>query len=139
METLALDAFVPAFLRRRVARNVAPSGPVVERFQGAVLLADLSGFSTLSENFARRGPRGAEDLKDLLNLFFGRLVETVHGHGGQVLTFPGDAILALWPAEDGDVSFAARLAARCALEAQETMGQISGPDVASDARGHRRG
>jgi class 3 adenylate cyclase/tetratricopeptide (TPR) repeat protein len=124
MDVLALDAFVPALLRRRVALHRVPTGPVVERFQAALLLADLSGFSTVAEHLARRGPRGAEDLKDLLNLFFGHLVDTVHGYGGQVLTFPGDAILALWPADDGDVSYAARLATRCALEAQETMARL---------------
>ena len=129
METLALDAFVPDVIRRRVAIDRPPTGPVVERFPAALLLADLSGFSTLAENLSRRGPRGAEDLKDLLNLFFGRLVELVHGHGGQVLTFPGDAILALWPADDGDVTSAARLAAQCALEAQRTMALTRGSDV----------
>jgi class 3 adenylate cyclase/tetratricopeptide (TPR) repeat protein len=129
MDPLTLDAFVPDLLRRRVAGSRPPNGPVLERFQAALLLADLSGFSTLSEGLARRGPRGAEDLKDLLNRFFGRLVDMVHGHGGQVLTFPGDAVLALWPADDGDVSLAARIAVGCALEAQAAMDQVAEPDV----------
>src|SRR5262249_43459363 len=105
-----LDAFVPAFIRQRIAVEPSPpAGGVAERFPAALLLADLSGFSGLAERFAQRGPAGAEDLKDLLNLFFGRLIDMVAVHGGQVLKFPGDATLAFWPVEQGDLSSAACL------------------------------
>jgi len=87
-----------------------------------VLFADLSGFSHLAEQLARRGPRGAEDLKDLLNVFFGRLVDLVHRHGGQVASFPGDAAVALWPI-DAEDEWSLRMAARCGLEAQRVFAQ----------------
>jgi class 3 adenylate cyclase len=93
-----------------------------------VLFADLSGFSALAEHLAERGPRGAEDLKSLLNLFFGRLVDLVHAHGGQVVDFPGDAVLALWPAVD-DGSIEARHATRCGLEAQEALAGLEPRDA----------
>src|SRR5262249_57887012 len=74
-----------------------------EWIRGAVLMVDLSGFSALAERLSGRGARGAEDLKDLLNAFFGRLVDLVDAHGGHVLGFPGDGALVLWPDDDNDV------------------------------------
>lgn len=128
MNDLLLDAFVPTLIHQRLAKNPSlPTGPDAERFHAALLLADVSGFSTLAERYARRGPRGAEDLKDLLNLFFGRLVDVVDSHGGQVFKFPGDATLALWPSE-GDVSAAAHRAALCALAAQQALRDIVSPE-----------
>jgi class 3 adenylate cyclase/tetratricopeptide (TPR) repeat protein len=125
---LLLDAFVPTLIRQKLAKNPSlPTGPDAERFHAALLLADVSGFSTLAKTYARRGPRGAEDLKDLLNLFFGRLVDVVDSYGGQVLKFPGDATLALWPSE-GDLSAAAHRAAQCALTAQQALRGIVSPD-----------
>jgi class 3 adenylate cyclase len=119
---LSLDAFVPALIRRRIALDPGPqTEPAVERFPAALMLADLSGFAAAAETLARRGARGAEDLKDLVNLFFGRLVEAVHRHGGQVLKFPGDATLAVWPADAGGVVAALRHATECALEAQQAL------------------
>src|SRR5262245_10005818 len=99
----SFDALVPALLRRRIALDQSgPPRPNAERFRAALLLVDLSGFSGLAERFARRGPRGAEDLKDLLNFFCGRLVDMVASHGGEVLGFPGDGTLALWLVSEGD-------------------------------------
>ena len=68
------DAFVPSLVRTRLAK--VPSAVwhhSAETFEAPVLFADLSGFSILAEQLAERGPGGVEDLKDLLNLFFGRL------------------------------------------------------------------
>src|SRR5947209_7205449 len=121
-EGLFLEALVPALARRGVAGD-PPSllVPSATRFPAAVLLADLSEFSSLAERFSRRGRRGAEDLKDLLNLVFGGLVDLVTAHGGQVFKFPGDAVLALWPAADVDESTAVRRACQCALATQEIL------------------
>jgi class 3 adenylate cyclase len=87
-------------------------------------LADLSGFSALAQDFAERGPRGAEDLKDLLNVVFGQLIDGVEAHGGEVLKFPGDAVLVLWPCDERDTSTAAHRAAHCALAAQQSLPSV---------------
>ncbi len=101
--------------------SAPPTAPVVECVPAALMLADLSGFSAAAETLAVRGARGAEDLKDLLNQFFGCLVEAVHRHGGQVLKFPGDATLAVWPPNEEGVESAVRHATQCALEAQHAI------------------
>jgi len=125
-----IAAFVPHFLRQQLAREGAAGGPGAETVSAAVMLADLSGFSALAERFGRQGTRGVEELKELLNGLFGPLVDDVHDHGGHVLKFPGDAVLAFWPAIDNDVSTAALLAAHCGLAAHEKVRNIRTPDGA---------
>ncbi|HEU5259409.1 MAG TPA: AAA family ATPase [Vicinamibacterales bacterium] len=126
MDTLLVDALVPALVRRRFAAHSGAFEPAAEQFDAALLLSDLTGFSAVAETFARRGTRGAEDLKDVLNFFFGRLVDLVDAHGGEVLTFPGDAVLALWPANGTDAAAVAS-AAQCAAAARETFATLDAP------------
>jgi class 3 adenylate cyclase/tetratricopeptide (TPR) repeat protein len=128
-DTLPLDAFIPAVLRRQFAQN--PSlvlQPTTEHFHAALMLTDLSGFSSLAEDFSGRGPRGAEDLRDVLNFFCGNLVDLVEAHGGEVLKFAGDASLALWPIGDHQSSYAVRCAAQCALAAHHLFEQSGAPN-----------
>src|SRR5437868_14890616 len=116
---LHVDAFVPALVLSRLAQDVGREpAPTVDRFDAAVLVVDLSGFSSIAERLSRRGSRGAEDLKDLLNLFFGPLVMLVEQHGGDIITFPGDAVLAIWP-QATSAQDATRSAVQCAAAARE--------------------
>jgi class 3 adenylate cyclase/tetratricopeptide (TPR) repeat protein len=87
----------------------------VERFPAAVLFADVSGFTPLAERLAKRGPAGAEELSGLLNAYFGQLTALIAAHGGEVITFAGDGLLAAWPATDADLAATARRAGQCAL------------------------
>ena len=63
----------------------------------AVLFADISGFTALSERLAAKGADGVEELTQILNAYFGRLIEVIVDHGGDVVKFAGDALLAFWP------------------------------------------
>src|SRR5262245_41667658 len=118
-ESLLLDAFVPAIIRRRLACNPAvPVQPVAECFDAALLLTDLSGFTSLAEGFASRGARGAEDLSDVLNFFCGHLVDLTEAHGGEIVKFAGDAALAMWPIGGGNGVQATQSAAQCGMAAQ---------------------
>ena len=67
------------------------------RVTGALLFADVSGFSRIAAVLAERGHVGAELLTELLNACFGRMIELLESYGGQVLDFVGDAVLVLWP------------------------------------------
>jgi predicted ATPase len=54
-------SYVPVRVARQLAANQSPpDGPRTDRFFGAVLLADISGFTALTESLARRGEVGAE-------------------------------------------------------------------------------
>lgn len=109
-----LEALLP--LDRRQALALGQDLP--ERAQGTALLADVSGFTPLMEHLASTlGPqRGAEELTRLLNALFAPLIHTVHGYGGQVIAFGGDALTCWFPGERAPLR-----AATCALEMQRQV------------------
>jgi class 3 adenylate cyclase len=118
---VALASYVPALVVRRFADRHEPLAEAEsEQFLAAVLFADISGFTALTERLAGTGAGGVEELTELLNGCFGELVELVGEHGGDVVKFAGDALLALWPA-DGDRSTVTAWAARCALAMQQSL------------------
>jgi class 3 adenylate cyclase len=91
--------FVPRLLVDQLsAAPGAALAPRAERVDAAVLFADISGFTPLTESFAARGPAGAEVLQRLLNEFFSDLIDVVAAHGGDVSTLAGDAVIAFWTA-----------------------------------------
>jgi class 3 adenylate cyclase/tetratricopeptide (TPR) repeat protein len=108
-----LSSFVPASVRRWLAEApvVPPAGQVR---QGAILLADIAGFTPLAEALARKGAQGAEELTLILNEVLGALVERIEQRGGEVLKFAGDALLAAWTGSDLEAVTSG--AASCALE-----------------------
>ncbi|MEM9595475.1 MAG: DUF917 family protein [Acidobacteriota bacterium] len=127
-----LASYVPLFVRWRLHRRPSPpTHPEAIPVRAAVLFADISGFTSLTERLAHRGPEGAEELPRILNNCFGPLVDTVLDHGGDVVKFAGDAMLALWPVVDegpstdgsGERSLAQAVhrAAACALALQRQL------------------
>ncbi|HLB50469.1 MAG TPA: adenylate/guanylate cyclase domain-containing protein, partial [Anaerolineales bacterium] len=89
-EVDVLSAYLPVDRAHALARGeTLPS-----RTQGAVLFADISGFTPLTEALARQfGPRrGAEELTRRLNQVYDALVAEIHRHGGSVIGFSGDAM-----------------------------------------------
>lgn len=69
------------------------------RSAGPVLSIDLVGFTSMAWTLAANGARGAEALADIADAVFAPIVEAVHGHGGYVAEFGGDAILAIFPSD----------------------------------------
>jgi adenylate cyclase len=64
-----------------------------ETIRAVIWLCDLRGFTNLSETLPR------DVLIDLLNAYFGPMCDAVASHGGEVLKFIGDAMLAIFPIE----------------------------------------
>ncbi|HMA38211.1 MAG TPA: adenylate/guanylate cyclase domain-containing protein [Chloroflexia bacterium] len=122
-----LRSYVPHLVVSRLAADGAPAGsPTSDRFAAAVLFADISGFTALAERLAEHGPAGAEELTTLLNGYFGQLIAHIERHGGDIVKFAGDALLALWPAEATggaapDLPAATLRAAQCALAVQTAL------------------
>ncbi len=65
-----------------------------DRTGGAVLFADISGFTALAEALVQEAGRlrGAEELTRQLNRVYGSLIAAVHAYQGSVIGFSGDAI-----------------------------------------------
>jgi class 3 adenylate cyclase/tetratricopeptide (TPR) repeat protein len=97
-----LASYVPKLIQKRVIDDPTPiESPVAEDFPAAVLFADISGFTRLTERLAEQGPGGVETLARILNEYFGELIEIAHAYGGDVVKFAGDAVIAIWPLEAG--------------------------------------
>jgi class 3 adenylate cyclase len=96
--TELLASYVPRLIQNRVIADPAPiEAPVAEEFQAAILFADISGFTLLTERMAQMGPTGVEILARILNEYFGQLIDIIHSYGGDVVKFAGDAVIAVWP------------------------------------------
>ena len=81
----------------------------VEAIRAAVWLSDMRGFTSLSE----RSPPQA--VIERLNIYFGCQVPAILEHGGEVLKFMGDGLLAIFPIDGGqDAGAVCRRALECA-------------------------
>lgn len=122
--TTTLATYVPRLIQRRYRQD---SGSIVsahcDQFQSAVLFADITGFTSLTERLTREGPAGVEKLCQILNDYFRRLVSLVIEMGGDVIKFAGDAMIALWPVEilEEDLQTVAHRAAHTAILMQAAM------------------
>jgi len=70
-----------------------------EPVSSIVLCADLSGFSLAGAQLIRADNRGAEELRLVVNAVFARVTDAIEAHGGNILQFSGDAVMAAWPIE----------------------------------------
>ncbi|HHN94450.1 MAG TPA: adenylate/guanylate cyclase domain-containing protein [Anaerolineae bacterium] len=97
----AVRAYVPRLILEQVlaAPDVEQAGRE-ERFAGAVLFADVSGFTAMSESLAQLGKEGAEELTRVLNRYFSTMIEIVEQFDGQVIKFGGDAITCAFISDD---------------------------------------
>ncbi len=104
---------------RALARNAA----LPDRAEGAVLFADISGFTPLAETLAQTlGPRrGSEELTVHLNAVYEALIHEVEVWGGSVIAFAGDAITCWFDADTGLRATAAALAMQDAMSRLATI------------------
>ncbi len=62
----------------------------------AVALADISGFTPLTERLtasSSSSSAGIEELSTILNSYFSQMIRIVESYGGDVIKFAGDALL----------------------------------------------
>lgn len=115
----------PAVVRAVAADPRLPDRPQIERLPAAVLFADVSGFTPLTEALAQRGARGPEELTTLLNQYFTRMIDLIEAEGGEVVKFAGDAVMVLFPAGDEPLGYAVRRAAQAAEAMQAAMAEFA--------------
>ena len=93
---VALAPHLPSHLVASLARGGPPRLPHVERFGAALLLADISGFTALTERLQDQGRQGAEELASLINRAFRPAIREVKRAGGSIVTFGGDSLFVLF-------------------------------------------
>jgi class 3 adenylate cyclase len=96
-----------------------------------VVLADISGFTTLAEKLSKLPDgRGTEELSSKLNNYFGKMIDMIYEGGGDVVKFAGDALLVVWrqheESEDAVSSFKVK---RKATEHKGTNHTLFSPNV----------
>ena len=121
-------AYVPRLVLKDLCARQQGSN-IVSRFETALLFADISGFTALTERLAEQGAGGMEQLTQILNAYFGRLIATIDSHGGDIIKFAGDAMLAVWPATEGrELAQCQRAALQCGLAAHAALRDFKAPD-----------
>lgn len=112
----AVNAYLGEVAGRKVLSGSITRG-AGEAIRAVIWVSDLRGFTTLSDRLS--GP----NMIVLLNAYFETLAGAVLAHGGEVLKFMGDGLLAVFPiGAEND----ARAAAHAALKAAEQA--VSGLD-----------
>ncbi len=91
-----------------------------ESIRALVWMSDLRGFSNLSDSLCE------QDTLTVLNEYFERMAGAVISHGGEVLKFMGDGMLAIFPVTmEIDASQAAEASLRAASQAQEELQSLN--------------
>jgi adenylate cyclase len=88
--TMLLDTYVGNSAGERILGGQIRRGHT-ETMQAAIWLSDLRGFTALSDRLP------AETVVDILNCYFDCQVSAIKDHGGDVLKFIGDGLLAVFP------------------------------------------
>ena len=96
-ESSTPQTYVPRLLPAWAA---AESGSAHRVVDGSLLLFDIIGFTPLTERLARRGREGAEELSNLLDAVFSRLLTDAEDEGADLLKWGGDALLLLFDGPD---------------------------------------
>ena len=124
------------YVTNEVAEAVlSDKGPLAlggERRKVTVLMADLRGFTPMSEELS------PEEVVDALNVFLGTMTNVVMKYGGSIDNFIGDALMAVFGILTNKPNDAARAVA-CAVEMQNAMdsvnAEIAGRDLPNLAMG----
>jgi adenylate cyclase len=117
-----LDTYVGRAAGERILRGQITRGSG-ETVRAAIWFCDLRGFTELSERTDR------DTLLACLNQYFDCMAGPVEKHGGEILKFIGDAMLAMFPL---DAAQACPRALQAAIDARAAMDRLN-------SERHRRG
>ena len=110
-----------ALLRDHPDRTPITGG---EPTDAVVLVADVAGFTPMSEALARSGHHGIEELGGILNTWFDAMNERIRNYGGSLAEFAGDALIAVFGGGTPARPATARRAVQCALDMQAGMARF---------------
>ena len=119
---------ISAYIAMDRSQALAQGEVLPDRSSGAVLFADISGYTSLTQAFmAKLGPKlGAELLTRQINHIFDLLITEVHHYRGSIIGFGGDGITCWFDGDDGQRGTA------CGLNMQQAMKQFAQLDILPD-------
>lgn len=94
---------VPHVPRLVLGWEGAEHGALHRSIDGTMAFVDISGFTAMSERLARTGKAGAEEVSEIINSIFTRLLAVAYENGGSLLKFGGDALLLFFDGPDHSV------------------------------------
>jgi adenylate cyclase len=120
--SILLDTYVGNRAGERILGGQIRRGHT-ETMHAAIWLSDLRGFTALSDRLP------AETVVDILNQYFDCQVSAIRSHGGEVLKFMGDGLLAVFPiAEaDGDIHHVCNRVLEAARESRASVEALHYP------------
>jgi len=118
-----VQAYIPDIvlsnLNDLIDRKGNSSIPSEHTYKNTTLLfLDVSGFTSLTEQYSNDAHLGIDQLTRTLNSYFDKLVYEILTHDGDIYKFAGDAILSIWT---NDIT-GPQQALKCALHLQQKCG-----------------
>src|SRR6188768_2830923 len=98
--------YAPRILQQHLATN---PGDRWWAHAGTAVFSDVSGFTRLSEQLARKGREGSEQITEVIGQCFESILAVAYDNGASLLKFGGDALL-LWFQDSGHAIRACRAA-----------------------------
>jgi adenylate cyclase len=120
--SILLDTYVGNRAGERILGGEIRRGHT-DTMHAVIWLSDLRGFTALSDRLP------PETVVDILNLYFDCQVSAIRTHGGEVLKFMGDGLLAVFPFDEsvGDIGQACAKVLEAACEARANVGAMQFP------------
>ena len=112
-----LDTYVGSEAGHRILDGEVRRG-ALDVISSVIFLADLRGFTAMSERMPR------DELVDMLNQYFDCLVAPIVDHGGNVLKFLGDGLLATFPLNGDPADHLCEQALDAAVDVQQRVGDV---------------
>jgi adenylate cyclase len=109
-----LDTYIGPAAGQRVLNGQIKRGDQ-EAINAVLWYCDLRGFTPMTERL------DGKRVIDMLNQYFERMAAPVRAHGGEVMKFIGDAMLAIFSMENRDAEIASNAALQAAREAIAEM------------------
>jgi adenylate cyclase len=120
-----LDTYVGHRAGERILQGEITRGSG-QTVRAAIWFCDLRDFTALSES------AGRDELLDCLNRFFDCMAAPVERHGGEILKFIGDGMLAIFPLEGEQ---ACRRAVEAAIDARAAIASLNEELLARGQKG----
>jgi adenylate cyclase len=120
--SILLDTYVGNRAGERILGGQIRRGHT-DTMDAAIWLSDLRGFTALSDRLP------AETVVDILNHYFDCQVSSIRAHGGEVLKFMGDGLLAVFPVtqQDGNVQQVCSRVLEAARESRASVDAMNYP------------
>ncbi len=95
---------------------------------GTMAFVDISGFTQMSERLSGLGKAGAEEVTEVMNATFSRLLDVAYDFGGGLVKFGGDALLLFFDGEEHAVR-----AAAAAFGMRKALRELGRPQTSAGA------